>query len=157
MKYILRVVLCTGAIFMTAALAQTVDPQNVLIRNVHLLDGGEGTKGVLVNILIKDNKLEIITKDVVTVDDSILAVDARAGYLLGQLKIGETPSSSSSIRIREKTSRFSSIPVSLRSSLCITAGFSKTTCLKSKKKRKSRDGLDGQPMHLRRWHCQRPI
>jgi len=92
MKYILRLVLCAGVMFMTAALAQTVDPQNVLIRNVHLLDGGEGTKGVLVNILIRDNKLEIITQDVVTVDDSILAVDARAGYLLGQLKIGETPS-----------------------------------------------------------------
>ena len=92
MKYILRFVLCTGAMLMTAAHAQTVDPQNVLIRNVHLLEGGAETKGVLVNILIRDNKLEIITKDVVTVDDSILAVDARAGYLLGQLKIGETPS-----------------------------------------------------------------
>jgi phosphate-selective porin OprO/OprP len=77
---------------MSAAIAQTVDPQNVLIRNVQLLDGGEGTEGVSVNILIKDNKLEIITQDKLTIDDSILAVDARNGYLLGQLKIGETPS-----------------------------------------------------------------
>jgi phosphate-selective porin OprO/OprP len=72
--------------------AQIVDPQNVLIRNVYLLDSGEGTEGVLVNILIRDNKLEIITQDKVTIDDSMLAVDARDGYLLGQLQIGETPS-----------------------------------------------------------------
>jgi phosphate-selective porin OprO/OprP len=74
------------------ALGQAVDPQNVLIRNVQLIQGGEGTDGVSVNILIKDNKLEIITQDRVTIDDSMLAVDARNGYLLGQLKIGETPS-----------------------------------------------------------------
>jgi len=92
MKNGLRLLLCIGALYTSAVLAQTVDPQNVLIRNVHLLQGGEETEGVLVNILIRDNKLEIITKDVVTVDDSILAVDARDGYLLGQLKVGETPS-----------------------------------------------------------------
>ena len=87
-----RLFLCAGILCMSAAIAQTVDPQNVLIRNVQLLDGGEGTEGVSVNILIKDNKLEIITQDKLTIDDSILAVDARNGYLLGQLKIGETPS-----------------------------------------------------------------
>jgi len=92
MKNVLRLFLCTGALCMTAAFAQTVDPQNVLIRNVQLIQGGEGTEGVSVNLLIKDNKLEIITQDEVTVDDSMLAVDARNGYLLGQLKIGETPS-----------------------------------------------------------------
>ncbi len=92
MMNIPRLFLCAGILCMSAAIAQTVDPQNVLIRNVQLLDGGEGTEGVSVNILIKDNKLEIITQDKVTIDDSILAVDARNGYLLGQLKIGETPS-----------------------------------------------------------------
>ena len=92
MKHILRLFLCAGAMFMTAVLAQTVDPQNVLIRNVQLIQGGEGTEGVSVNLLIKDNKLEIITQDKVTIDDSMLAIDARNGYLLGQLKIGETPS-----------------------------------------------------------------
>ena len=77
---------------MSAAIAQTVDPQNVLIRNVQLIQGGEGTEGVSVNLLIKDNKLEIITQDKLTIDDSMLAIDARNGYLLGRLRIGETPS-----------------------------------------------------------------
>jgi len=92
MNNILRLFLCSSVLCLSAALAQTVDPQNVLIRNVQLIQGGEGTDGVSVNLLIKDNKLEIITQDKVTIDDSMLAVDARNGYLIGQLKIGETPS-----------------------------------------------------------------
>ena len=52
-----RLFLCAGVLCMSAAIAQTVDPQNVLIRNVQLLDGGEGTEGVSVNILINDQKL----------------------------------------------------------------------------------------------------
>ena len=92
LKNVLWLLLGTGVLCTSAVLAQNVDPQNVLIRNVQLIQGGEGTEGVSVNILIKDNKLEIITKDVVTVDDSMLAVDARNGFQLGQLKIGETPS-----------------------------------------------------------------
>ena len=77
---------------MSAVTAQIVDPQNVLIRNVQLLDGGEGTEGISVNILIKDNKLEIVTKDEVPIDEAAMAVDARNGYLFGKLKIGATPS-----------------------------------------------------------------
>ncbi len=74
------------------ACAQTVDPQNVLIRNVQLLQAGEGTEGVSVNLLIRDNKLEIVTQDKLPRDDTMMTVDARGGFLLGQLKIGETPS-----------------------------------------------------------------
>jgi len=92
MKNVLRIFLCSGALCMSAVLAQTVDPQNVLLNNVYLLQDRGATKGVLVNILIRDNKLEIITEDKVRADESITAVDARNGYLLGQLKIGETPS-----------------------------------------------------------------
>jgi len=92
MKNVLRIFLCSGALCMSAVLAQSVDPQNLLLKNVYLLQEREGTKGVLVNILIRDNKLEIITEDKVRVDESIMAVDARNGFLLGQLKIGETPS-----------------------------------------------------------------
>ena len=89
---VFRLFLCTGVLCISAVLAQTVDPQNILLKNVYLIQERKATKGVLVNILIKDNKLEIITEDKVPVDESIMAVDARNGYLLGQLKIGETPS-----------------------------------------------------------------
>lgn len=72
--------------------AQVVDPQNVLIRNVHLLQGGEATDGVLVSVLIRDNKLEIVSKDALPDQEGVSSVDARNGYLLGQLSVGETPS-----------------------------------------------------------------
>ena len=72
--------------------AQVVDPQNVLIQNVHLIEAGDDAGEVLVNILIRDNKLEIVTKDPISIDEAISAVDANNGYLLGQLVVGETPS-----------------------------------------------------------------
>jgi phosphate-selective porin OprO/OprP len=72
--------------------AQFVDPQNVLIQNVHLTDGSKETSAVLVNILIADNKLEIVSEDEIPGDGSITVVDAREGYLLGNLEIGKSPS-----------------------------------------------------------------
>ncbi len=92
MNNVLRRILCISLFLATAAFAQTVDPQNVLIRNVYLIESGDTTKGVLVNLLIRDNKLEVVTEDEVPADEAASAVDARNGYLLGQLKIGETPS-----------------------------------------------------------------
>jgi phosphate-selective porin OprO/OprP len=71
---------------------QIVDPQNVLIRNVQLIEGGAETEGIAVNILIKDNKLDLVSKDLIPVDEAAMAVDARNGFLLGKLTIGETPS-----------------------------------------------------------------
>ena len=87
----LQLLLC-ATIFASLAHAQIVDPQNVLIRNVQLIEGGEKTEGISVNILIKDNKLAVVTKDEVPIEEAAMAVDARGGYLFGQLKIGETPS-----------------------------------------------------------------
>jgi phosphate-selective porin OprO/OprP len=87
----LQLLLC-AIIFASVSHAQIVDPQNVLIRNVQLIEGGEKTEGISVNILIKDNKLEVVTKDEVPIEEAAMAVDARGGYLFGQLKIGETPS-----------------------------------------------------------------
>ena len=63
MKNLLQRLLLTSVLLASAAFAQTVDPQNVLVRNVYLIDGGDATEGVLVNLLIRDNKLEVVTKD----------------------------------------------------------------------------------------------
>jgi len=71
---------------------QIVDPQNVLIRNVHLVVADETVEDVLVNILIRDNKLEIISKDKIPIAEAAMAIDGREGYVLGNLAIGETPS-----------------------------------------------------------------
>jgi phosphate-selective porin OprO/OprP len=75
-----------------SALAQVVDPQNVLIRNVHLVLAEGEEKDLLVNILIRDNKLEVISQDTIPVEEGANAIDGREGYVLGNLVIGETPS-----------------------------------------------------------------
>lgn len=92
MKTMMQVCLCASALLASVALAQIIDPQNVLIRNVYLIEGGDATKGALVTLLIRDNKLEIVTKDEVPAKEAAMVVDARNGFLLGQLKIGEMPS-----------------------------------------------------------------
>ena len=72
--------------------AQIVDPQNVLIRNVHLVLGNDEADDVPVNILIRENKLEVISKDEIPIEEAAMAIDGREGYVLGSLAIGETPS-----------------------------------------------------------------
>jgi phosphate-selective porin OprO/OprP len=89
---LLRVFLCASLVLATAVHAQIVDPQNVLIKNVYLVAGGDATEGIAVNLLITDNVLEIVTKDEVPIEEAAMAVDARGGFLFGQLKVGETPS-----------------------------------------------------------------
>jgi len=88
----LRLIILTLVFCNCVALAQVVDPQNVLIQNVYLSDGDADTEAVLVNILILDNKLEIVTQDPIAIEDESIAVDARNGTLLGNLVVGETPS-----------------------------------------------------------------
>jgi phosphate-selective porin OprO/OprP len=92
MKYPLQQLLFIGVLLASTAIAQIVDPQNVLIRNVYLIEGGDTTKDTLVTLLIRDNKLEIVTKDEVPAKEAAMVVDARDGFLLGQLTIGEAPS-----------------------------------------------------------------
>ncbi len=66
---------------------------DLLIQNVTLIaDDGEGDAAdPVVNILIRDRKLDIVTKDQIPVDDPTLSFDAKGGYLLGKLELGERP------------------------------------------------------------------
>ena len=57
---------CFASVFLLAAGyagARVVDPQNVLIRNVHLVAADAEAEELLVNILIRDNKLEVVSQD----------------------------------------------------------------------------------------------
>jgi phosphate-selective porin OprO/OprP len=75
----------------SAVFAQYVDPQNVLIRNVQLIDRDDDDAKVIVNILIRDNKVEVVTKDEIPLGEVSMAIDGRNGFLLGALVIGEAP------------------------------------------------------------------
>lgn len=76
----------------TIGYAQKLDPRNLLINNVWLITPESDTAGVLVNLLILDNKLEVVSQDVITQPEGLIALDAKEGYLLGKMKIGQPPS-----------------------------------------------------------------
>jgi len=87
----IAVVACLAMLTPVVATAQVVDPQNVLIRNVHLIEPGKDGEPVIVNILIQDNILEIVSEDEIVVPDGVVPVNAANGYLLGDMVTGTTP------------------------------------------------------------------
>lgn len=80
------------AVIGSAALGQIVDPQNVIIRNVNLLESAANTEAVNVSILIQDNKLDLVSRDNIPAPKGVVTIDAAGGFLLGRLELGETPS-----------------------------------------------------------------
>ena len=78
-------------IFLAAtATAQVVDPHNVVIRNVYV--AAPGAEDVTINLMIRDNKLELASKDEIPTPEGFVALDAEGGHLIGNLKLGEKPS-----------------------------------------------------------------
>jgi len=75
-----------------SAHAQSIGPDRVLIRNVILLDPAGVVEDKLVNILLRDNKLDIVTEDKISRDDADMVVNAHKGILLGKLEVGQKPS-----------------------------------------------------------------
>ena len=64
-----------------------------MIRNVQLFDTEEDTGDtVLVSILIKNKKLDVVTKDEISGPEGTLVLDAQNGVLMGKLHIGDPPS-----------------------------------------------------------------
>lgn len=72
--------------------AQTIGPNRVLIRNVLLFDPSGNSEDRIVNILLRDNKLDVVTEDKLSSDDADMVVNAKEGIMLGHLILGEAPS-----------------------------------------------------------------
>ena len=53
--------------------AEVVDPQNIVIENVYIAI--EDAEDVPINLLIRDNKLELLTKDDIPIPDGFVALD----------------------------------------------------------------------------------
>lgn len=75
-----------------SAQAQTIGPNRVLIRNVLLFDPAGLAEDKVVNILLRDNTLDVVTEDKLSRDDADMVVNAKQGILLGKLVLGEKPS-----------------------------------------------------------------
>jgi len=71
-------------------LAQPTNP-SILLRNV-LLSDKEGGADKTVNVVVRDNKLDIITEDLIPLDQADEVYDAGGGVILGQLTLGELAS-----------------------------------------------------------------
>jgi phosphate-selective porin OprO/OprP len=90
-------VLYFSAMTATTAVAQDraaspIQPKTVLVRNVMLINQEGIAEDVIVNILIRDKKLDVVTKDEIPADTVELALDAQQGILLGKLYLGQPPS-----------------------------------------------------------------
>ena len=94
MIFSIRVVMASIVLFFISlgAVAQTIGPETVLIRNVTLIDSNGKTEDRVVNILIRANKLDVVTEDKISRDEALMVVNARKGVMLGKLALGETPS-----------------------------------------------------------------
>ena len=88
MRRLIATLLLAG--YASAVTAQVVDPQNVVIRNVYV--AAAGAENVAINLLIRDSKLELASKDAIPTPEGFVALDANGGYLIGNLKLGESPS-----------------------------------------------------------------
>ena len=85
------------AVIPPPAIAQVRGPssktyETILIKNVTLIDKEGKAEDVIVNILIKNNKLDVVTKDDLAPNTADLALDAQQGVLLGHLNPGQQPS-----------------------------------------------------------------
>ena len=65
------------------------DLEKILIRNVTVIDLGRETEDVVVSILIKQKKLELVTPDKIELQKADIAFDAKGGFILGNLKLGD--------------------------------------------------------------------
>ena len=65
--------------------------ESLLLRNVTLLDRQGQAESVVVNILIRGNKVDVVTQEEIAADSVDRAFDARKGVLLGKLEPGQAP------------------------------------------------------------------
>jgi phosphate-selective porin OprO/OprP len=69
--------------------AQAQDGASILLRNATLINQEGGQDKVIVNILITDSKLDIITEDLIPIEDADVSYDAAGGVVLGDLILGK--------------------------------------------------------------------
>ena len=65
---------------------------NVLVRNVSLIDAGGSSESRTVNILIRDGRLDLISKDPIPVDGVTQKYEAAKAVVLGKLILEEPAS-----------------------------------------------------------------
>ena len=78
--------------FTTMASAQLLGPEDILVRNVTLIDPAGESEDKIVNILIRDVKLEVVTEDKISRGEVDQVLNANKGFIVGKLEVGKSPS-----------------------------------------------------------------
>ena len=74
------------------SLAQGISgPEDILVRNVTLIDPTGQSEERKVNILIRNHKLEVITEEKISSEEAQQVVNANGGFIVGKLEIGQLP------------------------------------------------------------------
>ena len=74
-----------------APLAHAAEAERIVVTNAHLIGRDAASKDVRINLIIVSGKLVVVTKDDLVIEPGDIAVDANAGFLLGQLVLGARP------------------------------------------------------------------
>ena len=74
-----------------APVAHAADAERIIVTNARLIGRDAPSRDVRVNLLIVGGKLVVVTKDDLVIEPGDVAVDASAGFLLGQLVMGARP------------------------------------------------------------------
>jgi phosphate-selective porin OprO/OprP len=79
------------AVLGIAPAAHAADAERIIVTNARLIGRTAPSEDVHVNLLIVGGKLVVVTKDELVIQPDDVAVDASAGFLLGQLVLGTRP------------------------------------------------------------------
>ena len=88
MRCLLVLIILLGLVPLSGA--QDVDPLNLVLENFYIATAD--AEEVPISLVIRDNKLALLSKDEIPIPDDFVSFDANGGYLVGNLALGEPPS-----------------------------------------------------------------
>ena len=88
---LIRLVLVLCSFTCAPLSAQVGEVEDILLRNVVLTDPTGRTPDRQVNILIRSQKLEVISEDKISRKEAQQVIDANGGFIVGKLEVGEAP------------------------------------------------------------------
>jgi len=76
---------------MSAPRAYGAEIPDLIIRNVHIIGTGSQTEHTLANVQVVGNKIRLVSRDRIPAQSNMQVLDAKNGYLLGNLTVGSAP------------------------------------------------------------------
>ena len=91
LKCLSWLVLACTLVYCGPLFSQSEKAPDILIRNITMIDPAAKAEDRLVNILIRDQKLEVITEDKISRKEADQVINAQGGFIVGKLEVGEPP------------------------------------------------------------------